>query len=341
VVDSAAERKSATDYWTDLAYLAERVLTIDELLPLVDRIAPTPSHTALAAATEREQELPATKLRDLAGRRLMRAGRYREAMRYFDADEHVRRSADDYIKAVTKASSPWHSRGARAEAWFAAATMARHDGIDLLGYELDPDYAVYEGEYNHGPVAIEGTLPLQDARDQRTTPTPASRAITTASPDERARVAASKSAQPMRFQYRLTAVDHALASATLVPRSSQAFAAILCHATGWVVDRDPDRAAEIYARYVKEGPIVAWATHFGRDCPEPDFSAAEHRRWQERLMAITWIVNRHPRRRAAAGAAIVTLGVAWIVWRRRRPRRPNAAPSSTTPSSTTSSNAAS
>jgi tetratricopeptide (TPR) repeat protein len=313
VGDRWSGHRRFSDYWADLAYLAERVLTLDELLPIVDRLAPPPSPTAVKAAAEHEQELPATKLREIAARRLMRAGRYREALRYFDADQHLHQVAENYMDAVTTARNRWRSRGTRAEAWFTAATIARHDGMELLGFELEPDFAMYDGMYDPGAMRAEGRPSDETVRDPNAA---AVAALTAATPEERSRAAASKPAAPVRFHYRLTAVDHALASADLVPRSSQAFAAILCRATEWIIDREPRRAAAIYARYVHEGPRVAWASHFGRDCPAPDFDGAEHRRRQERMAAATWIFRRHPRRVAAAAVSVVTLGVAWIAWRR-------------------------
>ena len=62
-----------------------------------------------------------------------------------------------------------------------------------------------------------------------------------------------------------------------MPARSQAFAAILCQATGWVILRDPAEGRRLYARYVKQGPYVAWAAHFGNDCPAPDFDGAAAR----------------------------------------------------------------
>ena len=86
-----------------------------------------------------------------------------------------------------------------------------------------------------------------------------------------------------------------------------------------IIDREPQRAAQIYARYVKEGPLVPWATHFGRDCPAPDFSSAEQRRWQDRVAMATWVFHRHPRRSIAASVmGLVVVGAGWIVWRRRK-----------------------
>jgi LPXTG-motif cell wall-anchored protein len=64
---------------------------------------------------------------------------------------------------------------------------------------------------------------------------------------------------------------------------------------------------------------VPWATHFGRDCPAPDFSSAEQRRWQDRVALATWVFHRHPRRSIAATAVgLVVVGAGWFVWRRRK-----------------------
>jgi cellulose synthase operon protein C len=228
---------------------------------------------------------------------------------------------ENYMDAVTTARNRCRRRRTRAEAWFTAATIARHDGMELLGFELEPDFAMYDGLYDPSAMREEGRPSAETVRAANAASAATVAAVTAATPEERSRVVASKAAPPVRFHYRLTAVDHALASADLVPRSSQAFAAILCRATEWIIDREPRRAAEIYARYVHEGPRVAWASHFGRDCPAPDFDGAEHRRRQERMAAATWIFRRHPRRVAAAAVSIVTLGVALMAWRRQRTRQ--------------------
>jgi len=320
VVDSSSGGYLGSDYWTDAAYLAERVLTLDELLPLVDRLAPPASRAQLDAIKERSanlpegywrEEEPAEQLRELTGRRLMRAGRYEEALRYFDFDEKLHGVAKKYADAMTtaRAGGWWQNQGTRAEAWFTAATIARSDGMDILGFELAPDYAIYEGSFEGVPAAPSYLAKLGDATK-----------------DEQQRVEASKPAIDARFHYRLTAVDHALASAEAVPHRSQAFAAILCRATSWIIDREPERAAKVYARYLKEGPYVSWGGTFGRECPEPDFAGAERRRQQERLATVTWIYTQHPRR-ATAGAALLSVagiaGLAWLIRRKRTRGRPS------------------
>lgn len=93
------------------------------------------------------------------------------------------------------------------------------------------------------------------------------------SENEQKRVAASAPKRDVRFQYRLTAVDHALKSADLLPKSSQAFAAVLCEATEWVINRQPQTAKAIYERYLHQGTYVPWGRAFGRRCPPPNFAA--------------------------------------------------------------------
>lgn len=317
VVDSTNEQYGGVDYWPDLAYLAERVVTLDELLPLVDRLAPPLSQAELDAIRKQSagpegqwrRESPAEQLRELAARRLMRAGQYEEALRYFDADEKLHAAAKKYADAVATARQAGR-QGARAEAWFAAATVARAEGMEILGFELAPDYAIYDGAYDVFPARpIDLATRTQGG------------GVSAATPAERQRVEASTPAIDSRFHYRLTAVDHALASAGALPPRSQAFAAILCRATSWIVDREPKRAAQVYAQYLKEGPYVPWAAQFGRKCPEPDFAGAERRRWRERLATVTWIYTRHPLRTIGGFALGAVAGIAWLASRRMRTSR--------------------
>ena len=321
VVDASTEGEGygGPDYWTDVAYIAERVLKLDELLPLVDRLAPPLSQAELDAIKKQTEgpegewrrESPAEQLRELTARRLMRAGRSEEALRYFDADQKLREAAKSYIDAVSTARSVWSRQTTRAEAWFTAAGIARTDGLNLLGFELAPDYGVHDGMFEGVPP------PPGDLVARASTPKgPAS-----ATADEVMRVDTSKPATDSRFHYRLTAVDHALLSADGVPASSQAFAAILCRATSWVIDREPKRAAEVYARYVKEGPYVSWGGTFGRECPEPDFAAANRRRWKDRLAIVTWFYTDHPLRTGGGAGLFAVAGIAWFTWRKKPSRK--------------------
>jgi hypothetical protein len=272
-----------TDYWPDTAYIAERVLTIAELKNYSDSRVPPDAKKPVNTA-----------LRSILARRLMRAGRRKEALQYFD-DPAIRTAAKQYADALDKAQSLWRWPGTRAEAWFTAALLARADGMELLGFEGEPDSGMWDGNFDR----------TEDGKHDPSFQTE----------DERKRAAASRAVRDVRFQYRLTAVDHATASADLLPHSSQAFAAVLCEASTWVIDRHPDRAAEIYKRYIHQGAHMPWAASFGRTCPVPDFAAASSAK-----LRITRI-RRHAKAHPLAAALAATAAVALIFFLTARVRR--------------------
>lgn len=312
---------AASLYWPDAAYVAERVLNVDELKSFVDAHAGKPAAKPAAAEGEGgygNPAEPASALRTLLARRLLRAERYDDALAYFD-DAELKKKALAYIDARRAAGSG--DRIEQAKAWYAAARSARFDGIDLIGYELDPDYQIYAGSFDLGGGWNDAdAVAAANATITPGSPPPARKDIvvpkTLAGPDEAARIAASR-AQPLeRFHYRYNAVDFATKSADLLPPRTQAFAAVLCHATAWLIDRDPPVAGKLYARYLKQGAYVPWGADFGRTCPEPDFAAAAARLHAER---VAWW--KHTIRRSAPYAAIgLILLVAglWWKWGRRR-----------------------
>lgn len=284
-------------YWVDEAQVAERVLGIDELKAFVDAGVPEP----VAAKPDDNGFVapqPAAQLRALLGRRLLRAGRYDEATAYFPAD--LRDTAAAYAKARKDAAA---QRGiARAESLFRAAKLARTSGMDILGYELAPDAAVYGGSYDIG-------APDLAAQDKKLV-----------GADEAQRVSASGPPPQQRFHYRYVAADLANQAADLVPARSQAFAAMLCSATGWLIYRDEAQARTYYRRYVEHGPYVAWAAQFGSACPAPDFAGAAQR---QRVEQIRWAkrVVRRAAPWAAAGLALAAIAIVLLV-RRRRATKP-------------------
>jgi hypothetical protein len=143
-------------------------------------------------------------------------------------------------------------------------------------------------------------------------------------PDEAARFAASAPKANIRFHYRVLATNHALAAADLLPQRSQAYAATLCWAARYAGDSsDQARVEAIYRRYITTGAYQAWASRFGRECPEPDFAAARTF-WSRRIAAwpsqFVGTASRHLDLVVAAtlGAAAL-LGAA--IWARRSLRR--------------------
>ncbi len=280
-------------YWMDEAQVAERVLSVDELKRYVDTNVPEPAVAPKANDDGWTPPQPDAQLRALLGRRLLRTGRYAEAVAYFPP--MLRDTAAAYAKA--RLDAPKQGRIERAETLFRAARLARESGMELLALELAPDAALFEGSY-------ELTDPTLDTQDRDLV-----------GADEAQRVIASRPQPVRRFHYRFVAADLANQAADLVPARSQAFAAILCSATGWLINRDPAQARSYYRRYVDHGPYVPWAANFGNHCPAPDFVGAAKRLQFERVRWAKQIVRRYAP--FVAGGALV-LVVGFVFWRRRR-----------------------
>jgi hypothetical protein len=325
----------ADTYWGDVAYIAERVLTTNELKRFVDAQVPAP---VITPAEDRNlsgwtwDANSAARLRDLLARRLVREQRYDESLPYFHspndgnfADPRVREEVIAYSKALHIAYHSWR-RVDRARGWYQAAVLARQSGMAMMGYELQPDYFMNDG-------AIDGGFG-QDS--------PGHCWVTDG---EQARFDATKPKVDLRLHYRFIAVNEALQAADLLPPRSQAFAAVLCRATNWMKataargNRDYANAIanQLYKRYLTEGAYVPWGRQFGRicwsggwqhgrilepqsncGCPEPDFDSAA------RLPRVLFVPHtRHFVKLyrwplgISFGALLVAVG-AGLIWMRRR-----------------------
>lgn len=306
-------------YWTDLAYVAERVLTLDELVALTRELAPSyvpPPQTN----GENYESWPlmadqnvGNLLRWLTARRLLRQQRHEEALGYFDVPA-LKDKATQYVAALKSGASgdPLD----RARALTVASDLARRDGLELIGFEGDPDYQLYGGMYDHNdPTTWDADYnPIHNPRTDLIPPPDFSHA------DEKSRLEQSR-AQPLeRFHYRYTAAQLAVHAAEQVPARSQAFAALLCRATAYVVHRNPDAATRIYKRYLDEGAFVPWGAVFGTGdsygsaCPAPDFDRVAAQQQAARMAKLKRIAKY-----VAIPAALLIAGVVgFLVWRRRR-----------------------
>ncbi|MFI8416213.1 hypothetical protein ACQKDS_07100 [Serratia sp. NPDC078593] len=253
--------RGKAEYWADVADVAERVLTVDELKQFVDEQVPPPT-TPLKPVNPDEYNgqriTPEVQLRELLARRLMRVGRYQEAQNYF-AIPNYREAAQQLSHALENATNNSKNSLTRAQAYYQAATLLRNQGLELTGYEMTPDYAIYGAGYSY----------LGDAFDTRELKHP--RWLSVA---EAARAAKALPPQDNRFlHYRWQAVDLARKAADLLPPKSQAYAAVLCNAASWVIKRDAKTGRALYQRYVTNGKLDDSMKKFGYDCPTPDFAA--------------------------------------------------------------------
>lgn len=311
-------------YWLDLAYVAERVVTTNELKAFVDANVPQPPLPKLRHVGDEDYAdadpgaaWPATnaaaQLRALLARRLMRDGRIDEAYDYFPAagdkrfgDPDARQHAREFVAATKSARKAWTSLG-KAQELFAAATLMREHGMDIVGYELGPDSTAVNGWTEVG------------------TPEPAPDRYATLAERERFKASAAK--PDLRYHYRVQAAELAAQAAQSLPPQSEAYAASLCHATGWLMSvNDRAGARALYQQYVKNGPAVEWATHFGHDCPEPDFKAAGRLQVRQQARALR-LWARHHKPLVYGGAVLGLCAMAALALRirqmRRRPRPPH------------------
>jgi len=322
---------AARDYWGDVAYVAERVMTVEELKAFVDGLPPPSS----APVSNNEMQLtddPAVSLRDLLARRLMREGRTEQALAYYPVTKKPvvwhdqqdtpiaedARTYRDLLDAARPGGWPWQ-KASRAEALFKLAMLTRKRGMELMGTEGPPDETALGGDFSDGvgqrnPLGMAGPTRYADLPQPPAEKRDAAKALF--GPDEEQRFAASAPKPDVRFHYRVIATDRALAAADLLPQRSQAYAATLCWATQFAFDSSDDkRASGIYRRYVSTGAYLPGITAFGRDCPDPDFDGARSF-WQRQILA--WPV-RHKAMAAGAVAIVLMLaaGTVWFVRRRR------------------------
>ncbi|PMW94301.1 hypothetical protein C1X59_28500 [Pseudomonas sp. FW215-R2] len=287
--------RSQSIYWFDAATVAERVLTVDELKNYVDKNVPAPPELS---QQDRDNYVPlpvAASLRNLLGRRLLREGHYEEAVGYFD-NADLQHKARLYGEQRLKADSVWWPTK-RASALFNAAWTAREWGMDILGYEMAPDYATFGGNYSLentelkvGPLVSEAEVQRQKASE--------------AQPDE-------------RYHYRFVATALASRAADNLPHTSQAFAAVLCSAAGF--NSSLQEQSALYQRYVKEGPYMGWGGYFGQQCPYPDFANADKRYVTQVVDAVRGVLR--PYKRAVQIGAIIGLTVIALVIITRRQRK--------------------
>lgn len=324
-----ADETSGIGFGNDVTYLAERVLTIEELKSFIDaRVPASPPPAPARPGSSAPGYYPGSapfgdNLRWVLARRLMRAGRYDEAQDYFPASgdprfgkDDLRAKAREFAQELHDAEHAWTGIG-KAEARYKAAAIQRELGMELFGYEQGPDYndmgGGFQGGSGHSADDLKQSL-VTDGERQRY-------ADTAPKPDR-------------RFHYRYLAADRAAGAADLLPPRSQAFAAVLCKASGWMLDGPPDygdngdgappvvperllKATALYERYVKQGAYVPWAEHFGESCPEPDFASA--RVMQRHLYVVK--ARRAVRHNVPllTGGLVLVIGLAsFTVVRRRR-----------------------
>lgn len=227
-------------YWGDAAYVAERVLTLDELKAYVDVNWPTLSaSTNDPAATAPPDSLSekhlAGEIRYLLARRLTRSLRGGEAREYYP--EQWRSKHDELVTALIQGWDEAQPAAARASALFRAACITRTNGMELLGTETGPDWFIHGGDFEYGVTAesrVNENFHLLPA-----------------SANELQRASAHAADPEVRWHYRYQAAFLAWEAAKLMPNNSDETAFVLWQAGVWLKNRDPQTADGFYKTLVR------------------------------------------------------------------------------------------
>lgn len=231
-----------SSYWPDAAYVAERVLTVDELRDYIDRFWPLPSSgspiqepPSLSPRVNAESAETAKRLRYLLARRYGRLQQWDDARAYIP-EEH--RSLLNTLRlALEQGRDPVLPQTVRGSALAHAAKVLRRHGLKLVGTEAAPDWVLHQGQF------------AQAAHAERRATNDLPQSIR-ATPDELRRAGEHAPVYPHRFHYRWLATDLAWEAASLLPDRSEETARILALGGSWLKAQYPKEADRFYKALV-------------------------------------------------------------------------------------------
>ncbi|MDZ4860090.1 MAG: hypothetical protein SGI88_14020 [Candidatus Hydrogenedentes bacterium] len=284
-------------YWLDAAYIAERVLTDDELITYADASATNPEFSVASdefyfdsgifgdeAANSSKSPSRMDVLQYLLSRRLARESRWDDALRY--VPQGLLPIAKELAAALQNGRAgepPETTRTAwewflgkrpramidreRATTLFHAGELVREHGMSLMGAEISPDWTVFDGGFalmgaDHGRLAKPRSFgPLDDELPQAT------REVLAASDDEMRRAREHLPSPNKRFHYRYVAADLMWQSAALLPNDDIETLRALWTGGMFIQSRDPQAANKFYRSLVWRNANLPYAQH------------ADKRRW--------------------------------------------------------------
>lgn len=231
-----------------IAELAERLLSVDEALVVAQELTLL-DQLKLGFHKAESQRLFASVL----FKRLVRVGRLLDADRllhrlkdkiasvsFYEMTAHVTgRSMREELNLLLRAQETLaqprpalytEEASQQAERIFLAACVTRHDGIELRGTMLSPDWELYDGDYQD---QINSFFPHLLGLEARLKALELER---------------QTSGVHHRFHYRDVAVQLALSAARLLPHKSQESVQAVWHAAYWSAGRENEQIPRDYAR---------------------------------------------------------------------------------------------
>lgn len=267
-----------TDYWQDAAYVAEYLLSAEELLALA-RAGRLPQLTQMQVP---DQDPPAalrlSHLEEkygqwtrpagldpftyLVARRLAREGYFKDALRLLPDD--LGRALQRHAESLRRGRNAALGAEARGEALWTAARIERQLGMELFGFETAPDHASCGGSFDLGSLGQLRTGRFWHPSWLEPTDLESYRPVLPITPAEAWRIRHYGPKVDQRFHYRYTAAEHAWQAASLLPDNSPQTAHILAIAGSWLKHRDPASADRFYKALVLRNPDVPLAREADR-----------------------------------------------------------------------------
>lgn len=272
--EQAFEYSIKSRYWKDIAYIAEKVLTLGELESYLDHC---------------ETDDPIyNKIKYLAARRFARDGQWQKAIQYIpDSTENsawedtgckqilvsLKLKMEEYYQCLLNAQNIELANTERAKNYYAAGSIMRENGMEMTGTELEPDWLLYEGSYyndssiEHRFSIVDETLVeeqryawgteddyiierVNEVRKKRAE-LETSSDFFTGCLDEEKRALESLPRINKRFHYRYEAAELMWKCSELLPNNDLLKAKALCTAGTYLKIRDPKSAEKYYKELIK------------------------------------------------------------------------------------------
>ena len=176
-------------YWEDIAYIAEKVLTTEELEEYLKQ-PPPGSEVNIEWLYPSNLDKPTVynALRYLLARRFARLGNWEKALEYMPTSfmrEWTERALSEegytvveqkqeifsprkklmiLYKNLKKGQDVKLSKEERAQSYYQAGLIMRKYGMELMGTELDPDWFVFNGQYAYDNTMEQRFAIMSDER---------------------------------------------------------------------------------------------------------------------------------------------------------------------------------
>ncbi len=247
-------------YWQDAGYIADRVLTVEELEQYVKREQESGRLDDVNIGLYRWSERKALDgLRTLLARRLMRNGQMNDALQYYPETFQtfgwysekiaLKEIAERYSRHLSAAYDKNKPKRQRAENLYEAAHLTRKYGMELLGTEEEPDWAIYGGSF--APSGATKIRLQVENRDVFKGLNPALVSALSPSVEEKQRGLQSAPTPDIRFHYRDIASEMMWECAQMLPNNDPLTARALYYGGMFIKYRDSKEADRFYKALVR------------------------------------------------------------------------------------------